>query len=537
MMKSVFYIMSGLKEWVDVAEKLYDSEGWKPVYWMTQIEKNHKQVLAKFPDIVAHPSQHANKCIPAEGFEDCFSYPLDKDILLALKFNESVALEMMDRMDLHDSFRYLDRVRLYNRLLMYWFRMIEKLEPDMIVFNTPPHSIAEYTLYAVATFLKIRTPIYITTGIDGLIYVNDSVEQASETLKKRYEEIVNNKYQIEMTDVLSDYLSSVRSKSDVAAPWYVPIVQEQREKRERAYNKKLSRKKISASKLTIIDRVKYVLNINNKKDEKKKKKIKISDGRQLNRIFKLKNVPLEETDITRGEYNAHLRKIYQKKLEYKQLYLSLCEDIDLSVPYIYVPLHYQPERTTCPDGGLFSDQMIMINILANCIPAGWYLYIKEHATQFSYHGNGDMCRNNEFYLDMNNLPSVKYIDLESNTYDLIDNAKAVATVTGMAGWEAVCRAKPALVFGNAWYQICDGVYKIENTDECRYAMNLIKQGLEIEDYQVDAFVNALSDISTLGYVNSTNATPVEITYDQHVAQLYEAMKNYCDAFHHSSSIV
>ena len=136
-MKNVFYVMSGLKEWVDVAEKLYESEDWKPVYWVTQIAKNHEQVLERFPGVVAHPSQHANRCISAEGFEECFSYPLDQNILLNLKFHESVALEMMDRMDLHDSFRYLDRVRIYNRLIMYWFRIIEKLKPDFIYLDGP----------------------------------------------------------------------------------------------------------------------------------------------------------------------------------------------------------------------------------------------------------------------------------------------------------------------------------------------------------------------------------------------------------------
>lgn len=376
-MKNVFYAMSGLKEWGDVAKKLYESEGWKPVYWITQVKKNHDQILELFPDVIAHSSQDANKCIPAKGFEDCFTYPLDKNILLKLKFYESVALEMMDRMDLHDSFRYLDRLRLYNRLLMYWFRVIEKLKPDIIIFNTPPHSIAEYTLYAVATFLKISTPIYITTGIDGLIYVNDSIDKESVSLRKKYKEIIDAKETINLTEDMSDYLLSVRSKSDVVAPWYVSIVQEQREKRERSYKRKMSRqKRTSAKELTIVDRIKYVLNIDDVSiDEKEeKKKVKDSDGRQLNRIFKLKGLPLENTEITRGEYNAYLKRSYETKLGYKDLYLSMCEDINYSVPYIYVPLHYQPERTTCPDGGLFSNQSLrLICLQTACLKDGCYM--------------------------------------------------------------------------------------------------------------------------------------------------------------------
>ena len=47
-----------------------------------------------------------------------------------------------------------------------------------------------------------------------------------------------------------------------------------------------------------------------------------------------------------------------------------------------------------------------------------------------------------------------------DSFPLIANSKAVATVTGTVGWEAMVRRKPVLVFGLSWYEKYAGVLKI-----------------------------------------------------------------------------
>ena len=39
------------------------------------------------------------------------------------------------------------------------------------------------------------------------------------------------------------------------------------------------------------------------------------------------------------------------------------------------------------------------------------------------------------------------------------------TAGGTAGWEAVVREKPCLLFGSLWYQDCPEVFKIESMDD------------------------------------------------------------------------
>ena len=50
--------------------------------------------------------------------------------------------------------------------------------------------------------------------------------------------------------------------------------------------------------------------------------------------------------------------------------------------YVYFPLHYEPERTTNPDGGIFHDQFIALCNLRKLVPENIKILIKEHQSQF-----------------------------------------------------------------------------------------------------------------------------------------------------------
>ena len=55
--------------------------------------------------------------------------------------------------------------------------------------------------------------------------------------------------------------------------------------------------------------------------------------------------------------------------------------IDLSKKYVYFPLHFEPERTTNPDGKEFQDQFIALTKLRQIIPEDIDIVVKEHPTQ------------------------------------------------------------------------------------------------------------------------------------------------------------
>ncbi|MXX90548.1 MAG: hypothetical protein F4213_17645 [Boseongicola sp. SB0677_bin_26] len=127
------------------------------------------------------------------------------------------------------------------------------------------------------------------------------------------------------------------------------------------------------------------------------------------------------------------------------------QEIDLSEDYIYFPLQLQPELTTSALGGRFRDQAFAIESLARVLPDGVRILVKENPRQGAY------MRGPMFFHRLNRIPSVTFLPSWADTRALTLNAKAVASITGTVGWEAICQGKPALVFGNAWYRKLAGV--------------------------------------------------------------------------------
>ena len=131
------------------------------------------------------------------------------------------------------------------------------------------------------------------------------------------------------------------------------------------------------------------------------------------------------------------------KQNIKKEYAGVQVRPDLNKKFIYVPLNYQPERTSSPQGDMFVDQILMIEILSAAIPAGWVIYVKEHPTQWLFTGlNFTNSRYQGYYKKIAKIKNVALIPIEVDTYTLISRSQAVASVTGTAVWEAAL--KPAI---------------------------------------------------------------------------------------------
>lgn len=124
---------------------------------------------------------------------------------------------------------------------------------------------------------------------------------------------------------------------------------------------------------------------------------------------------------------------------------------NFATPYIYVPLHLQPEMTTSALGGLYRDQLLMIEHLHQLLPSDWKILVKENPKQ------GPFARGAMFFHRLNRLQHVTMVPSDTDTKQLTKNSKLVATVTGTAAWEAVQMGIPAITFGHAWFNSLPGV--------------------------------------------------------------------------------
>lgn len=127
--------------------------------------------------------------------------------------------------------------------------------------------------------------------------------------------------------------------------------------------------------------------------------------------------------------------------------------VDLDVPFVYIPLHNQPEMSTQTLGGKFRDQLLVVEAVARALPEGWRIYVKENPRQNGY-ARGPM-----FFHRLSRIRGVQYVPSDTSTHELSSRAKLTATVCSTAGYEALRKGKPALVFGNAWYGDFPGVIR------------------------------------------------------------------------------
>lgn len=121
-------------------------------------------------------------------------------------------------------------------------------------------------------------------------------------------------------------------------------------------------------------------------------------------------------------------------------------------PYVYVPLHLQPEMTTTALGGMrHHDQATLVEDLLQHLPPGWRVLVKENPKQ------DWQCRSEAFWARLMSDPRVLLLPRECASKQLIAHSQLVAVVSGTAGWEAIRMGKPVLSFGWCWYGGLPGV--------------------------------------------------------------------------------
>lgn len=128
---------------------------------------------------------------------------------------------------------------------------------------------------------------------------------------------------------------------------------------------------------------------------------------------------------------------------------------DFSKKYVYYPLHYQPEASTCVCAQKYENQLFYIDSWAKSLPADTLLYIKEH---YALLGNRDP----SFYVMLKRYPNVVMIDPWESSRKLIENAAAVTTLTGTAGLEAMLLRKPVFLGGKIVFDNAPGIIKVED---------------------------------------------------------------------------
>lgn len=141
------------------------------------------------------------------------------------------------------------------------------------------------------------------------------------------------------------------------------------------------------------------------------------------------------------------------------------QDVDLEMPFIYFPLHLQPEMTTDTLGYEYGDQLRALEELSAAAPEGVLIYVKENPLQSKH------MREEGFFRRMRLMKNVRYVSSGVPSFELIRRSACVATITGTAGWEAALLQKGVIHFGLAWYGSLPGVFMWQGPATLDSALN------------------------------------------------------------------
>lgn len=162
------------------------------------------------------------------------------------------------------------------------------------------------------------------------------------------------------------------------------------------------------------------------------------------------------------EFQKNVRIMYKPLFDF---YKACCKKVDFSKSFIYVPLHYQYEASTCPLGGVFVDQLLMIEMLSF---TGYQILVKEHPHMSKN-------RSTAYYNRITKMRNTHLIPVETDHYMLIERAFTTATVTGTAGWESILKGKTCLLFGNIYYQYLPGCFQVGSIEDINKAIGQIRK--------------------------------------------------------------
>lgn len=150
--------------------------------------------------------------------------------------------------------------------------------------------------------------------------------------------------------------------------------------------------------------------------------------------------------------------------------------------YAFFPLQLEPETAMALYAPNFNDQLWVIRHIAKSLPVGYTLYVKEHLAMFGY-------RTRRFYKELKKIPNVKLISPSFTSFQLIEKAQIITTITSTVGWEALCLQKPVVTFGDVFYNQLPGSIQCKTPEELPH---IIERQLTTPSLEEDVLVKFIA---------------------------------------------
>ncbi|MEA3452145.1 MAG: hypothetical protein U9Q83_09630 [Bacteroidota bacterium] len=338
--------------------------------------------------------------------------------------------------------------RLYHILLNKWLSFFLDNPVDLYITSHIPHEPQRYLVYRIVKYLKIRTIMLGFTPIPGRVLIYSDFKENNPEIKKTYEDNIL-KEKIQLSDEM---------------------------------------KKIYNEKTKPIDQQKGLFYMekgffqNNPFATLKAESILTGF---IKKIRQLADVDFLYLKI-KGVYTD---KYYKKSTNFLSDHKRNISDLPEN--FFYFPLHVQPELTTFPKGGDFTDQLLIIDYVVSYLPKNYYIVVKEHPNQ-AIRGRRSLL----FYQELINNSKIFIASTETNSKKLTKKSKGVISIAGTVLWEALFLKKPGLMFGYHLNMFLPNVFPIRTLRDCKNAVNnIINNDFRITENNIKAILAAIQEHS------------------------------------------
>lgn len=506
----IFYSAPGSDLIMNVAEKLAKQHDIVPVYWSTS-GAEEDVVKKHFPGVYFHDVFDAVYGIAPDGFEQSHKcHQLGGNILLEYAELEAVLWEMMlTRADPEGGFGYYEFSQYYHRYLANALTLTDALEPDLWVSDSSPHMMHDLVLLEVFKKKNIPCCILQDTVVPGRLLAVDKLADTTDMVRAKMENKGAGITPISKTT--NEYILRVQGNSGHGQPYTSDLYfngEGQSYHYEAKIAKRLKQKYRRQKKLVFREQWRSWFG---------------RPSRPAIHYYKEPGKRWENSYSTRLSWLKVYKRLIKRQQGLLDQYMSLSVYPQRGDSYVYVPLQWQPECTSVPNGGRLSDQLFFVKLLSSILPDGICIYVKENMAQFEWH-RGSFARHAWYYDEMNSIHGVRLIKTDVDSFSLIDNCFCVSTLTGTAGFEAIVRGKPAIVGGDmVWYKDAPGVFPVKNAEQMAKALGRIEVGVHIDNQKLERFLSVYEGATYHCVTNEEKLKHLGLDREENIRELSRAI--------------
>ena len=337
-----------------------------------------------------------------------------------------LALKMLNRVDFTGTFRFLEREVIVHSAILAALDLFLRKQPSLVVFRVTPHEFPQFIVSEVAKFLELEVLHFQPCSIAPVMIPRYSSGKRFDLTQGLPQERTDSKF------ILETARTQLRALQEAQSPPYM-VLQRRRDHALQSFRSRLS---------AVAHSIGWIFN------DRFPTSVDFS-GHSNPKSFAARFLKVLLTRSLQRNLTQAIRR--------------LGKDSSPAKPFALLALHYEPERTSLPDGLPIEFQADAVLQARAFLPAGTQLVVKEHYSQQSSALRGFLGRSPLLYDLIEGLPGTSFIGYNEKLTSLVSEASCVFTLTGTIAIEAVLKGTPVVHFGTPWWEGMPGTFRMSES--------------------------------------------------------------------------